>query len=91
MNSDALIKLSDIIAGTIASLIAILYIAPESTWAGSRLLLIIASVVGIVWGWRTSRERHWIMKIFLYAGMVVLCILVVDLTQRFVLQLVTGN
>ena len=88
---NALIKLSDIIAGTGAMLIALLYIAPPPEWIGTRYILIVTALVGLYSGWHVARERHWIMKIFLYAGMVVLCILVVDLAQRFVLQLVSNQ
>ena len=82
------VKLSDIIGGTGAMLIALLYIAPESVWAGTRFLLIATSIAGLGSGWYVARERHWIMKIFLYAGMMVLCILVVDLILQTTLKLV---
>ena len=85
MNS--IVKLSDIIAGTAATLIAILYIAPEASWFGSRVMLIIASLAGLASGWYVSQERHWIMKLFLYAGMMVLCIFIVDIAQRLILKL----
>ncbi len=77
---NALIKVSDIVAGTGAMLIALLYIAPDPTWMGTRYILIATALVGLYSGWHVARERHWIMKIFLYAGMMVLCILLVDLT-----------
>ena len=81
------IKLSDIIGGTGAMLIAILYIAPEPAWIGAKVLLIAASLAGLGSGWYVARGRHWIMKFFLYAGMMVLCIFAVDLTVQTVLKL----
>ena len=69
-------------------LIAILYIAPESVWVGTRFVLIAASSAGLLSGWYVARERHWIMKIFLYAGMMVLCIFTVDLILQSILKLV---
>ena len=77
---NALIKVSDIVAGTGAMLIALLYIALDPEWMGTRYILIATALVGLYSGWHVARERHWIMKIFLYAGMMVLCILLVDLT-----------
>lgn len=85
MNS--IIKLSDIIAGTGAMLIALLYITPDTAWIGSKFLLIAAAFAGLASGWYVAKERHWIMKIFLYAGMMVLCIFVVDLSIQTVIKL----
>lgn len=85
MNS--IIKLSDIIAGTGAMLIALLYITPDAASMGSKFLLIAAALAGLGSGWYVARERHWIMKIFLYAGMMVLCIFVVDLSIQAALKL----
>lgn len=79
---NAPVKLSDLIAGVLASVIALLYLAPESSWQGQKIALIIAGIVGLGSGWYMSRQRHWIMKIFLYAGMMVLCIFVADLLPR---------
>ena len=84
---DSIIKLSDIIAGTGASLIALLYIAPDQEWIGAKYVLIIAALAGLYSGWHVAKDRHWIMKIFLYAGMMVLCILVVDLLLQTSLKL----
>ena len=82
----SIIKLSDIIAGTGATLIALLYIAQDSPWAGTRFILIAAAIAGLGSGWYVARERHWMMKIFLYAGMMVLCIFCVDLTLKTILK-----
>ncbi len=84
---DSIIKLSDIIAGTGAALIALLYITPEPEWVGERYILIAAALVGLYSGWHVGKDRHWIMKIFLYAGMMVLCILIVDLFLQSSLRL----
>ncbi len=81
------VKLSDIIAGTIAMLIALLYITPESSWSGEKVLIIAVAFIGLFSGWYVAKERHWIMKIFLYAGMMVLCILVADLSFQLVIRL----
>ena len=82
------VKLSDIIGGTGAMLIALLYIAPHSPWAGTRSLLTAAAIAGLGSGWYVARERHWIMKIFLYAGMMVLCIFIVGFILQTTLKLV---
>ena len=82
-----IVKLSDIIAGTIAMLIALLYITPDSPWFGRKVALIIVALVGLSAGWYSARERHWMMKIFLYAGIMVLCILVADLSFQLIQKL----
>lgn len=84
--NNSIVKISDIVAGTSAMLIAILYITPEADMSGGKIFLIIASLIGLGSGWYVARGRHWIMKIFLYAGMMVLCILVADLLARITQQ-----
>ncbi len=81
---DHIVKISDLVAGTAATLIAILYITPEADLSVGKVLLIIASIAGLGSGWYVARGRHWIMKVFLYAGMMVLCIMVADLLVRLI-------
>ncbi len=81
---DHIVKISDLVAGTGALLIAILYITPEADLSVGKVLLIVASIIGLGSGWYVAQGRHWIMKIFLYAGMMVLCILISDLLVRLI-------
>lgn len=84
--NNSIVKISDIVAGTGAMLIALLYITPEADMSGGKVFLLVASLVGLGSGWYVARGRHWIMKIFLYAGMMVLCILIADLLSRITRQ-----
>ncbi len=75
----AIIKLSDIIGCTIAMMAALPYITPQPIFPGERIAMIAAALIGLYGGWFASRERHWILKIFLYTGIMLLSLLVVDL------------
>lgn len=73
------IKLSDIIGGTIAMIAALPYVTPQPIWAGERIAMIAAALLGLCGGWYVAQERHWILKIFLYTGIMLLSLFVVDL------------
>lgn len=75
----SIIKLSDIIGGTIAMIAALPYVTPQPIWAGERLAMILAALIGLYGGWYVARERHWILKIFLYTGIMLLSLFLVDL------------
>jgi hypothetical protein len=75
----SIIKLSDIIGGTIAMLVALPYITQQPMWLGERVTMIAAALVGLGAGWYVAQDRHWIVKIFLYTGIMLLATLVANL------------
>ena len=80
----SLIKVSDMVAGVAAALVALPYITPQHLPPVERFALIGATLAGFVLGWYLARERHWIVKIFMYVGAMLLSLLVVDLIVEII-------
>ena len=82
----AWIKVSDMIAGVIAAFVALVYVTPQHLVPAERIALIAAALVGLYAGWRFGQDRHWIPKIFLYVGAMLMSLLVVDVLVALALN-----
>ena len=73
------LKTADIIAGTIAVLLAIPNLNVDEAWSLEKLVLVVLIVAGLATGWYMAQNRYWMLKIFLYAGIMTLYMLVARL------------
>ena len=78
------VKVSDLLAGAIAAFVALVYVTPQHLPPFERIALIAATIIGLVGGWHFAKDRHWIVKIFLYVGAMLLSLTVIDLLVAIV-------
>ena len=81
------ITVSDMIAAVAAAFVALPYVTPQHLPAYERFALLFATLIGFGLGWHFAKERHWILKIFLYIGMMLLSLTLVDLAVEIVTRL----
>lgn len=62
------ITLSDIIAGAVGVLIVLPDIIDQRSSVEERIAVIASLLVGLLISWKFTRDRHWIMKTLLFAG-----------------------
>jgi|GEM_PF-4228321 len=77
------LKTADIIAGTIAVLLAIPNLNVHDGWSMEKIVLLALIVVAIATGWYVAQNRYWMLKIFFYAGIMMLYMLLARLAFHF--------
>ena len=77
------LKTADIIAGTIAVLLAIPNLNVHDGWSMEKIVLLVLIVVAIATGWYVAQNRYWMLKIFFYAGIMMLYMLLARLAFHF--------
>ncbi|MBX2822350.1 MAG: hypothetical protein KTR29_21825 [Rhodothermaceae bacterium] len=77
------LKTADIIAGTIAVLLAIPNLNVHDGWSMEKIVLLALIVVGIATGWYVAQNRYWMLKIFFYSGIMMLYMLLARLAFHF--------
>ena len=73
------LKTADIIAGTIAVLLAIPNLNVQDGWSIEKAVLIVLILAGLATGWYMAQNRYWMLKIFFYSGIMMLYMLVARL------------
>lgn len=73
------LKTADIIAGTIAVLMAIPNLNVVEGWSLEKIVLLLLIVAAIPTGWYVAQDKYWMLKIFLYAGIMMLFMVVARL------------
>lgn len=71
--------MADIIAGTLAVLIAIPNLNVDEGLSLEKVLLVVLIVAGLATGWYISQNRYWMLKIFFYVGIMSLYMLIARL------------
>ena len=77
------LKTADIIAGTIAVLLAIPNLNVHDGWSMEKIVLLALIVIAIATGWYVAQNRYWMLKIFFYAGIMMLYMLLARLAFHF--------
>ena len=80
------LKTADIIAGTLAVLLAIPNLNVQEGWSNEKAVLLVLIIAGLASGWYLAQNRYWMLKIFFYAGIMTLYLLV----ARLIFSLWTG-
>ena len=81
------IRVSDMVAGAIAVLLVVPYVAPRVLTNAERVAFAAVTIVSLVVCWmKTEPERHWIYKVFVYAGVTLLLVMLVSLSFALVPQ-----
>ena len=75
-----IVKTADIVAGAIAVLLALPNLDTQTDWHIERVTLSVLVVAALITGWKISQNRYWMLKIFLYAGVMVLYMLLARLS-----------
>ncbi len=75
----SVLKTADIVAGAIAVLLALPGLDTPSGSVPERIVLIVVMAVSLVTAWFVARNRYWMIKIFLYAGIMLLFTLIARL------------
>lgn len=73
------LKTADIIAGTIAVLLAIPNLNVVDGWSTEKLILLLLIIPGLATGWYMAQNKYWMVKIITYAGIMMLFMLVARL------------
>ena len=62
------IKTADIVAGTIAVLLAVPNLNLTSSFNVTHIILVVLILLALITGWFMGRDKYWMLKIFFSAG-----------------------